>query len=136
MVSGSEIWTQLSWVVLARDFSSGCSSDVGQGYFHLKAWLGLAEPGRRSSGFPRIPHAAAELMLAWQEGLCASGWPLPGCTSALKLAAFPQSEQFKRKRGRQNNGFYDLALGVIHCHFRYVLLTRKNITKDIPHSTE
>lgn len=54
----------------------------------------------------------------------------------MKLAAFPQSEQFKRKRGRQNNVFYDLALGVTHRHFHYILLTRKDITKDIPHSTE
>lgn len=29
------------WVVLAEGLSSCCSQDVGQGYSHLKAWLGL-----------------------------------------------------------------------------------------------
>lgn len=84
---GSEIWEQLSWLVLARDLSWGFSQVVSWGCSQLKACLGLEDTFQDGS----ITWLLAEILSTSPHG----------CLSILRQLASPRTSDPRRKNKQE-----------------------------------
>ena len=117
----SGIREQLSWAVLAQDFSWGCTQEKGQtGRSHLHTQLGQED----------LQYSQDDSHGCWQEASVSHCVNLSiGCLSVLITSqlAFLRVRDHEREPGRKYNAFYGLISKVSCCHPCHSLFIRSKL---------